>query len=152
MTVTYQREIGIEPLLGDIKALVADHWREFSYYPGVAAMDIDFDMYVRLHNSGQLHVITARRDGKLVGYQPFRVTRHHHRDPQVMFAQDLVLYVTPGPLRVLVLVGLVRYSEQYLREQGVRVVLMRSKLDRDIAPLLTRQGFKPLETVYGKCL
>jgi len=154
--ITYQRETGgddwLEKILSELQALSPAHWREFSYFPDAAGMNVNWDVYVKLHTLGWLHFISARRDGKLIGYHPFQVSRHQHRDPGVKYASDLVLYVVEMPGRVLVLNGLIRFSLDYMRELGVKIVVMRSKLDHDIAPLLKHYGLEPLETVYGKVL
>ena len=150
--ITYQREEKWEEAVKEVAALVPAHWQEFSYFPDAAAMDIDWAMYRRYHEAGALHCLTARRDGRIVGYHPHVVRRHNHRRSDVLFSQDIVLYVAPGPNRVLLLDGLVRYSLDYLRRIGVKVVTMRSKLDHDIGLLLRHHGLQPLETVYGKVI
>lgn len=148
MTITYQRETW-DKGIGEIARMAPEHWREFSYFPDAAPMEIDWAMYRKYDLSGALHCLSARRDGRIVGYHPHVVRRHNHRKPDVLFSQDLVLYVAPGPNRVLLLDGLIRYSLDYLQRIGVKVITVRSKLDHDIGPLLRHRGLQPLEATWG---
>lgn len=147
MTITYQVEkfTAIQP---EIEPHVDAHWNEFASDKDAFGMDVDWALYESLCRGEKLHVITARRDGVLIGYFGVILTTHPHRRT-VLSANSTFLYAAPGPIRGLIIRGLVTESIKYFNNLGVQLYNYRSKNTHNIGKILEKMGFKAIETVYS---
>jgi hypothetical protein len=132
----------------EIEPHVDAHWNEFASNKGDAAMDVDWALYESLCRSGKLHVFTARRDGRLVGYFGCILSTHPHRRT-VLTASSSFLYVAQDPIRGLIIRGLIAISINCFNTMGVKLYHYRSKNSHNIGQILEKMGFNTIETVYS---
>mgnify|MGYP003345974306 FL=1 len=62
----------------DIKELIKLHYEEIAVNKDVIPLDPDWDNYKNLCDKNILMIITARDEGRLVGYSIFFITNHLH--------------------------------------------------------------------------
>lgn len=128
------------------------HWRELALYQDAIPLEPDYDAYSRFCAAGAMKVFTARKDGVLVGYANFIIAPHHlhyrHR-----WANNDIIYVHPDHRNGRVGVGLIRYVEKALREEGPIVINIETKEHSpDLASLLTLMGYDGVSRGFSKRL
>jgi GNAT superfamily N-acetyltransferase len=146
--VTLQRERFGE-VIDDALPLLRRHWAEVAHYQDIP-LAIDCS---GAEQAGMLRIYTARLGEKLVGYVAFILCKNSHYVTSGKQAKQDVLYVAPEHRGVMTGVRLIRFSEEELRAEGVQVVYHHVKLEHPtLAVLLTRVGYEPIETIFGKRL
>lgn len=135
----------------EIQPYVARHWAEVA--PASQA-DIpvlpDYSAYAQFDEAGQVRCVTARVDGRLVGYLVALVMEHPHH-PGSIQADVMAVYVEPherGRAGALLL----RQTDDMLRHEGVEVIRHRVKQTRDWSPVLLRMGYEAEEITYSRRL
>ena len=153
--VTYRKELITLEFRTEVRGLLADHYREVGLNQHLAPLDPDWDTYGNLERNGQCHVLTARADGKLIGYSCYLLLRNLHYQ-SVLCATADVFFIHPDFRKGAVGFTLFVKSEQMLRELRVARVDSRVKLHNglDAAPrkILERLGYKPIELNFSKML
>lgn len=127
--------------------LLTDHKDEVCVFPDVI-LDPDWDKYDALDKLEMLAVITARRNGKVVGYSVNILMRHLHYD--FKYAINDIIYMIP-PLRGHAM-GLLRATERMLTDIEVKFFSLSVKPHIDYRPVLERLGYKLLEYQYFRRL
>lgn len=148
--ISYQVE-PFKALRPELERYVDAHWQEFASDRDAFGMDVDWELYEQLAGLGRLHVTTARRDGKLIGYFGCIVGTHPHRRG-VLTANSSFLYVAPDPIRGLIIRALFVESIKYFNGLGVKYYKFSSKNQHIIGQMLEKIGFKSVETVYSMAI
>lgn len=133
-----------------VEALLAAHYHEIARYPDIP-LDVDWARYEQAELNGTLRVMTARQGRLLVGYAAYLVAPHWHYKGSLQAIQD-VLYVHPDYRGSRVGYKLIAMADQYLALEGVQVVYQHSKIAHPIGAVLARQGYEPIDLIYGKRL
>jgi GNAT superfamily N-acetyltransferase len=127
-------------------------YREFK---GRMPMKPDVDRYGFAEKIGVLFTLTARIDGKLVGYYVAVVQSSLHYADFIQ-AQTDIPYVHPDVRHRGIGVRLFLTAEKKLKQRGVKFWQMGSKLDSDLHPSMDRAlkhlGFAPSDLIYSKWL
>lgn len=149
MPATYQRE-KFADVYDEARPLLERHWREIAHYQDIA-LDPDVDGYLTIENAGCLRVFTARLDGALIGYVAFfvRPSMHSRTSPQAL--QD-VLFLDPAHRHGRTGIGLIKFCDDELRDEGVHVAYQSVSARKDFGPVLARLGYQPIETTYARRL
>jgi len=147
-------EFGVESFdqaVNDIQELIKLHYEEIALNKDVIPLDPDWDKYRALMNNNLACLITARDDGKLVGYSIFFVTSHPHYKSTI-FANNDLIYLHPDYRKGMVGVRLIQYSEQHLRQLGVAKILWHVKFNKDFTRVLHRLGYVDEDIIVGKII
>lgn len=135
----------------EVQGLLERHWEEIALNKDVIKLNPDWDQYIKLEKAHGLKAFTARDNGKLVGYFVVTIARSmHYKDH--LFATNDVIYLHPEYRKGLTGAKLIKHAESYLRDLGVSVILVNTKLHKPFSRLLEFLKFKPVETVYSKRL
>jgi len=146
--ITYQEESAAD-CLEEIKSLIILHWEEIALYKDKIKLDPDFDKYLLLDSMDMLHILTARDDGVLIGYFiSFIQPNMHYKDK--MFATNDILFIEKSYRKGTVGYKLFKHAEKSLKELGVDVIVIRSKVNTDFKPLMDKLGYERIEYVYSK--
>ena len=98
---------------------------------------------------GKLSIVTARKEGELVGYGVDFIDTHlHYKDHK--FAFNDVFFIHPEHRKSTVGVRLFKAVEACLEDMGVVNWIAHVKVHASAAPLLERRGFKKIEYQYAK--
>lgn len=135
----------------ELRPLAERHWQEMPFDLCVP-LNISSALYAELDRAGRLDIVTARADGRLVGYFLTFLGKHPHYD-LFMGSMD-VYYLEPEFRRGTAGLQLFRAMEHSLRRRGVRYVLATARLDREknAAAVFERLGWHEARTVYEKRL
>lgn len=153
MAITFQKEhfVAIMPAL---PRLMHDHWKEA--YPEYERLpfDPDFPQMAQMDLAGRLHIITARHEGKLVGYFFAAVSNHLHSRKALCAWSDM-FYIHPdyrAEGNGLLGAGwqLFVEVEKMLRELGVVKCYIVTKAHLPITIILRRLKYFVVEEVHTK--
>jgi L-amino acid N-acyltransferase YncA len=148
---TFYRVERWRDLRGEMLPLLVRHWREVALNHADVPLDIDEAAYAQHDEAGALHIVTARRDGLLVGYHVSIVSPHLHYRSTLHALTD-VYWIAPECRHGVTAMRLFQAAERTLKERGVRKIFTATKLHLDQGPLFERLGFKPVERVYAKLI
>lgn len=130
--------------------LFKEHWDEIAVYKDSIELSPDYDKYRQLEQAGQLHVVVARdKYDEMIGYLVSLVQQGLHYKNTKWAFNDL-LYVSPEYRKGTTAIKLIKFSEQALKDDGVDVIVMRTKSSHDFSKLLERYGYECMETSYSK--
>ena len=132
-------------------ALIRMHYDEIALHKEVIPLDPDWNRYDLLDAVGDLVCITARDDGKMIGYSVFILTNHLHYKSTRMASND-VLFLHPDYRKGRIGIRLIEHSERHLRTLDVKKIVWHIKRANDFTPILHRMGYLDEEVIVGKIL
>lgn len=135
----------------EMTPLLMRHWREIALNHAEVPLDIDHERYAALDESGGLHIVTARRQGLLIGYHVAIVSPHLHYRSTLHGITD-VYWIAPECRHGVTGMRLFQAVERELKKVGVRKLFTATKLHLDQGPLFERLGYKPVERLYAKLI
>lgn len=132
----------------DAQHLFPLHWKELALNQEVIQLDPDHDLYNAIDKSGQLMILTAREDGKLLGYNVYFIRNHMHYKLTKVAMTDMY-FVLPEARRG---VGLKLFieAEQRLKARGVKLAITSCKVHEDHERLFTRLGWTFSDKTFVK--
>jgi hypothetical protein len=149
-------------LLTEALPLLSEHWGEVAHYTDIP-LNVDVDGYLAAAESIRCYTVRIAEGTestveflvaggpRLVGYALFFVRANLHYSQSVQAMQDVV-YLHPS-VRGGTGARFLGYCDEQLRGGGVQVVYHHAKLAHpQLAAALTRLGYAPVETIYGKRL
>jgi GNAT superfamily N-acetyltransferase len=146
--ITYQVERWAE-FVEDLSTLWDAHWEEVALDKDKIKLDPHVAEYERLDETGQLHIVSMRDDGWLVGYSMFIVRPHLHY-VQSLSAFNDVYYVKPEYRGKLATFRFFQYQEATLKERGVERMFTGTKMHLDNGRFFERLGWTETERLYTK--
>lgn len=139
----------VEP---ELKELILEHWEEVTSDPDLP-LDPAWESYQALASSGRLLVVTARHEGKLVGYI-IHILHNPLHYRYLWMAMDDAHFLRKEHRRGLTAVRMFQATEKILKERGVAVVSYHSKARDDLnkTPVFKRMGYRLKEFIFTKRL
>ena len=152
MAVTYQTEPW-EAYFPECQPLWLQHWLEVALNHAAIPLDPDVERYQAFADAGQLHILSMRDAGKLVGYHVTICTGHLHYKGTLHGLVDLY-YVLPAYRKGRAGIRLFQHAEAALRDRGVMKLQTATKIHAhlDMSRLLEHLGYVQVEKVYSKLL
>lgn len=146
--ITYQQEF-LETCRGEAEILIHKHWEEIALNKDKIKLNPDWEMYSLLESSGSLKIFTARNDKNLIGYFVVFVNRHiHYKDH--LFANNDLLFLDEAFRKGLTGVKLIKFAEKCLKEDGVSVLTINTKVHKPFDVIMNKLGFNLIERIYSK--
>lgn len=150
MRLKYQQEF-LSQVKDECKYLIQLHWDEIALHKDVIRLNPDWEAYQNLEDNHKLRVFTARDEGKLVGYFVVLVgTNLHYKDH--LFANNDIIYLHGDYRKGFAGVRLIKFAEKCLKDDGVSVLTINTKVHQPFDKLLDRLEFNEIERVYSKYL
>lgn len=149
MGITYQKE-RFEDIISELPELFHAHYQEFEEDKENLPLDIDWMRCLRDELSGILHIMTARRDGKLIGYFFAYIQSNWHHAKTRLSASDSI-YVLNLPHRAFIWRKLINETQKMCRDLGAKKLYIIVKAGSPAARLLNAMKLKLTEEVYS-CL
>lgn len=146
--ITFQEEYLVD-CLDEMKPLFETHWDEIALHKDKIVLNPDYSKYLILDEAGMLHVLTARDEGKIIGYFISFIDHHVHYKDHV-FAINDILFIHPDYRKGSVGYKLFKSAEASLKEIGVSVLMIHAKVQHDFKPLMDKLGFDRVEYNYSK--
>ena len=147
MTVTFQRE-PLAIVRPDVADLLAQHWDEVAHHKDIRTLDVDWDQFQLMESIGHLFVMTARDDGRLVGYVAALLRPHLHSKGLKTAYVDAI-FLTPGKRQHNVGLRLVQHTDTALAALS-DFIYWHVKPERDFSRLLGRMGYGYIEAIWGR--
>jgi GNAT superfamily N-acetyltransferase len=138
-------------VIDEIKPLLEDHWEEIALHKDTIKLNPDYDRYEKMFKSGQMRIVTARDDGKLVGYCILMLYHHIHYKDQFM-AMDDIFFIAKDYRKGLTGVKLFIKTEEIMKQYGVKKLSMNVKVHQDVGPIFERLGYKETERMFTKMI
>ncbi len=135
----------------DILPLIEEHWELVALNKGAIKLNPDWKQYAQLDASGILKMFTARDDGKLVGYFILLVNSSLHYKDHVFAVCDII-FVTPEARKGATGYKLLKYAENWCKENNVSLLNINTKVHMPFDSLLEKTGFNLIERLYSKYL
>lgn len=133
----------------EAQTLLKNHWEEIALNKTKIKLNPDWEVYNSLYQSGQLGIYTARKEEKLVGYFVVIATPNPHYKDHI-FAVNDILYLAPEHRKGFVGAKLIKFAEKDLKELGVSVLTINTKVHKPFDSLMEHLGFGLIERVYSK--
>jgi hypothetical protein len=137
----------------DARGLWLDHHAEASLEFDLP-FEIDEELYAALDKAGRLFILTARDEGRLVGYITVTISKHPHYKAMCAF-EDMLFVAKPFRFGKGLAVGeqtgmkLIEKALTHLRRLKVGRAYFRSPLSRDYSALLRRRGFTQIDKGFA---
>lgn len=135
----------------EMMPLLVRHWREVALNHKDVPLDIDEAKYKDLDEKWMLHIVTARREGILIGYHVAVVATHLHYASTLHGVTD-VYWVDPAFRHGVTAMRLFQAVERELKAVGCRKLFTATKLHMDQGPLFERLGYTAVERLYAKLI
>jgi len=154
----FQQEFIANSSQAEKDVIFRSHWDEIALNKTDIALNPDYERYEQLETAGILKIFTARENvckhtnrTVVAGYFVCFVMPHlHYKDH--LFATNDILYLKPEYRQGFTALGLIRFAEKCLAEDGVSVVQINTKAHKSFDPLLERMGYTLNDRVYGKLI
>lgn len=148
--ITYQQEF-LETCREDCQELIRLHWEEIALNQEKIKLNPDWDSYENLEMNDSLKIFTARDGGELVGYFVVLVGRSLHYKDHI-FAENDILYLHQDYRKGYTGIKLIRFAEKCLKEDGVSILKVNTKVHQPFDSLMSFLKFNLIERVYTKYL
>lgn len=146
--VTFQVEPW-ETYYAEARLLWPGHWKELATDPKMpCGPDVEF--YKAAQRAGIMQIVTARTEGRLVGYQISIIRRHTHYP--VLCAFEDTFYLDPLYRKGMTGVKLISQSLKFLKALGVQRVYFMSIDSKPTEKLFQFLKFKRSHTVWSRRL
>jgi GNAT superfamily N-acetyltransferase len=136
-------------ILHEIKSLLPLHWDELALNKDKVPLDPQFDIYLRRDAVGEVMLVTARRDGEVVGYFIGFVAPGLHYKTCLTLIMD-IFFIRPDARNGFAGVKLFKAVEKEAIRRGVQRIFVGSKMHKDASALFERLEYQPIETFYSK--
>jgi len=146
----YQQEF-LDTVKDEAISLIEDHFSEVYPSKESFSLDMDWETYSKLEELGLVKIFTARDNDKLVGYLWVILSPNLH-SKGTFTASDDGLFVSKEYRGKQVAQELIRFTEQCLKEDGLKVFYISGTHENPIEPLMNLMGYTAIETKYQKVL
>lgn len=149
--ITFQQEKWLD-CVDEMRLIWPEHWASLALNQNEISLGVDEAKYAGGDAAGVLHLITARADGKLVGYYYGMLMSHlHYKDAGLMCYTD-VYYLQPQHRRGGAGARFLVAVMESLKAQGVVKLYMSTKVHQDNGALFERLGMKCSDRIFTKML
>ena len=150
MPITYQQEF-LVTVRKDVVDLAKADWEEINHDDDAYPFDPDWDLYSLLEENGSLMIFTARLESVLVGYFSVVKSPSLHSKGKFVLCND-VIYLHKDHRKGRAGIGLFKFVEDCLKEDGYSNLQILYSQKYDISPLLSRLGYRHIESKHEKRL
>ncbi len=151
MNTTFQVEAW-SAALPELRELFPLLWDEVALDKERFVSKCDEPLYANMEKLNMLHVVTARKDGKIIGYHVSFITPHMHYEGAGLFAFTDMYWTRPECRRGGLGAKLLCFLEQSWRERGIVKAYLSHKVAHDRSELFEALGWKPSDRVYCKVI
>lgn len=135
----------------EMRLMYPAHWAEIEKDADTIPLDMDYERYELLERLGIIHLVTARIDGRMVGYHLFCVSPHLHHKSSLTAVSD-IFYLKPSYRKGFNGINFLRFAESSLKARGVQRAAMESTMRRDFGVILRFLGWGVMGHLYSKVL
>jgi len=133
----------------DCQHILPVHWKELALNQDQIALDVDAERFKVIDDQGLLHILTARAEGRMVGYYIAIVMPHLHYKSAGNMAFTDMFFMLPA-FRKGHGLKLFTEAERTLRERGVKKAYLSCKVHADLTELFERLGWTMSDKAFVK--
>lgn len=148
--ITFKKE-SFTQLMEELPPLFHEHWLEVARDKKAIPLDMDWKRYIEMDAMGQLHTMTVREDGILVGYFVAIVWTHLHYKTSLTAWSD-IFYLHPAYRSGWTGYKLFVHVEAMLKTLGVQKSYVMTKAHLPINIIMKRLKYRLVERVFTKLL
>lgn len=142
----------IHEIIDEIAPILARHWEEVARNQDKIPLAVGWDTYRLMTEAGTCSTVTAREDGRLVGYVINLVAPSLHYMRNVFSVNDAI-YLDPACRGRGVADAMMDFCEALLRDKyGVEFCHMHMKMAHDFSPWMKKRGYVPIDMIWEKAL
>jgi hypothetical protein len=134
----------------EFKVLSFDHWMEVAIHRDSVPLDPNWETYEKADSIGKMIFVGCRDEGKLVGYSVWAITYPLHFKT-TLYAQNDVIYLQ-AKYRGDHGLKLIKESERFMVEQGVKKILWGVMANKDWSRILQRMGYDQEDILMSKVI
>lgn len=148
--ITVQVE-SFEGALPELREIFPRHWEELALFRAKMPLNPQYFSYIERERAGNLMLVTARQDGRIVAYYTVQIAPGFHYAATLTGHMD-IMYVVPELRGRGLVLPLFKQVEEELKRRGVQIWYSGHKshnplrLDR----LLPAFGFLPADSYFAK--
>jgi GNAT superfamily N-acetyltransferase len=147
--LSYQVE-ALGDIFEEVRPLLDLHWEDVALDQETIKLNPNWTIYAKMADNGTLHITTARDEtGELVGYAAYLLSENNHYQQMVQADGD-IFWLHPKQRKGMAGVRLLRKAEEFLIECGVKKIINKVKLHKDVGIIFERLGYTAIERVYAK--
>jgi len=148
--ITYQVERwnDVQP---ELEPFAEIHWQEIALNHNEVPLDMDWDRYKELDNSGVLHLVTVRSEEEIIGYHISIINGHLHYKSTLHAFVDLY-FVAKEHRNGRVGLKMFQFTEKKLKELGVKKIITGTKTHFNHTRLFEYLEYSNTEIVFTKLL
>ena len=135
----------------DSKQVFPEHWRELALHQADIQLSIDEEKYANLDRLDILLIVTARDEGRLVGYYLWFLMPHPHYAASGPMGLTDMYFVLPA-YRSGTGAKLFMASEQELRRRGILKAITSCKVHENHTDFLELLGWELSDFTFVKLL
>lgn len=151
MPLQFQIE-DVDTFARDGAELFPRHFEELSLNQEAIPFGLDFDMYRQAEANKLTYILTARHEGRIIGYVVSLVAKHHpHNKDAGPYSTTDMFWVAPEH-RNGTGVRLLLENERRLKNLGVRRMAISTKIKDAHLDLFGKLGFQATDIVFHKLL
>ena len=139
------------PFLQEVKPILPIHWEELALHKEKVPLDPQYNVYLERDAQGGVISVTAREDGKLIGYFVGFIAPGLHYQTCLTCTMD-IFYVHPDHRGGGTGYHLFKSAEKELKRRGVQRLFVGSKLHKDASWLFEKLGYEEVERYYSAWL
>ena len=143
----------VEPfkdVVEELGELLHAHWKELAWFQDRVPLAPRWDTYAESDDKGDLIIIIARDEGKVVGYFVGFLNLSLHYGDTLMCVMD-ILYVTPKYRNDSTGYRLFSLGEKAAKDKGAQFMVCGTKVgEQDISAIFKHKGFEHFEAHYTK--
>ena len=132
-------------------AILPIHWEELALHKEKVPLDPQYNVYLERDAQGGVILVTAREDGKLIGYFVGFIAPGLHYQTCLTCTMD-IFYVHPDHRGGGTGYHLFKSAEKELKRRGVQRLFVGSKLHKDASWLFEKLGYEEVERYYSAWL
>jgi len=114
------------PALPEMRSMYAEHYAEVAVLQDKLKLDPDYERYEALDRAGNLHLVTVRHNGELVGYYLAVVSMHLHYKT-ILCSSDDIFFLRKDFRRGFAGAHLFTFVERTLKARGVKIFVNKAK-------------------------
>lgn len=137
----------------EIAPLTRVNWDESGMLTDRLDFDPDWDRYLEFERAGILHILTARKSGKLIGYV-VALLHPHIEHASVPCATIKTVWLAKEERSGTLGIRLLKQAFRGLENSGARIFMVADKGHKNgaLGRILRGMGFAKDETIYAKVI
>lgn len=146
--ITFQEE-KVKDIYSELLPILKAHAEELSPHKGRYHLDPPLEVLSFVEEKCHLFTITARDEGKLIGYCSFIKARSLHYAGVVNFEVD-AFFLLKEYRKGLTGYKLLKEAHEMCKREGATHIIQKCKVSADLSKLFERMGFTKIEYTFMK--